>query len=326
LARRLLDGWPAESPLASLAWAVAIATLYILIPWESMSGRPKFADLDNYLDAIGLAVSIQDLDAGSGLKLLFAEPGWALIVLAIALFAQDPLQALLMISWLCAVAYLWFMHRRAGAALSLVVMFNPLMIDLVFSQVRSAFALALLLTSLGCRNRLLKSALVLYACTVHSVAIMLMGCYVLASVIEGSRMLRARMSKGLACICAALAMAWALSYGREVLLSAIGDRRAEYDVDSGSVLFVSFWMIWALGTTCARSRQFRAPWCWGDGIVVMLLSLAFFMSVFSSNGVRFVPLALPLLACTLNFARPTLKSAATAALIAYQAIQFAYWY
>lgn len=326
LTRRLLNGWPAGGALASFAWAVAIATLYILVPWESMSGRPKFADLDNYLDAIGLVTSVQNLEELSGLAWLFAEPGWTLILLPIGLFAQDPLQALLLISWLCAIAFLWFMHRRAGAALSLIVMFNPLVIDLVFSQVRSAFALALLLMSLGCRNRLFKSALILYACSVHSVSLILIGCYVVAVALERSRALRARLLKGIACIGVAVVLAWSLSYGREALFSAIGDRRAEYDVDSGSVLFVTFWMLWALAAIAARSVLFRAPWHWSDGMVVMLLSTAFFMTVFSTNGVRFVSLALPLLACSLNLARPALKEGAMALLIAYQAIQFAYWY
>ena len=121
-------------------------------------------------------------------------------------------------------------------------------------------------------------------------------------------------------------LAWLLSYGREALLSVIGDRRAEYDVDPGSVLFVTFWMLWALAAIAARNVLFRAPWHWSEGMVVMLLSTAFFMTEFSTNGVRFVSLALPLLACSLNLARPALKEGAMALLIAYQAIQFAYWY
>ena len=315
-----------DGALVSFTWAVAIATLYILVPWESMSGRPKFADLDNYLDAIQLVTTVQELGELSGLAWLFAEPGWALILLPIALFAQDPLEALLLISWLCAIAFLWFMHRRAGAVLSLIVMFNPLVIDLVFSQVRSAFALALLLMSLGCRNRLIKSALILYACSVHSVSLILIGSYLVAVALESSRALRANLLKDIACIGVAVLLAWFLSYGREALFSAIGDRRAVYDVDSGSVLFVSFWMLWALATIAARNVLFRAPWHWSGGIVVMLLSTAFFMTLFSTNGVRFVALGLPLLACSLNLARSALKKGAAILLIAYQAIQFAYWY
>jgi hypothetical protein len=326
LTRRLLNGWPADGALTSLAWAVAIATLYILVPWESMSGRPKFADLDNYLDAIGLVTSVQVLDELSGLAWLFAEPGWTFIQLLIALFAQDPVQALLALSWLCAIAFLWFMHRRAGAALSLIVMFNPLVIDLVFSQVRSAFALALLFLSLGCRNRLMKLALVVYACTVHSVSLILIGCYVVAVALERSSALRTRLLKGIACIGVAVVLAWTLSYGRDALFSAIGDRRAEYDVDSGSVLFVSFWMLWAMAAIAARKVLFCASWHWSDGLVIMLLSTAFFMTLFNTNGLRFVSLTLPLLACNLNLARPALKMGATAFLIAHQAVQFMYWY
>lgn len=326
LTQRLLSDWPAEQPWRSLIWSVAIATLYILIPWESMSGRPKFADLDNYLDAIGLVASVQGFQSGSGLAWLFAEPGWTLVLLPIALFADDPQRALLGISWLCAIAFLWFMHRRAGAALSLIVMFNPLVIDLLFSQVRSASAMALLLIALGSRSRLLKSVLIVYACTVHSVILILLGCYVVAVILERSTSLRGRFIRGAICIGIALILAWTLSYGREALFLAIGDRRAEYDVDPGSVLFVSFWMCWALAATSTHSRMYRAPWHWSEGFVVMLLSLAFFMAVFSTNGVRFVSLALPLLACSLNLVRPTLRTVAATALLGYQAIQFSYWY
>lgn len=312
--------------MTSFVWAVAVATLYILIPWESMSTRPKFADIDNYLAMIRLVASEQLSEVENIFSWFFSEPGWTLILRPIALYADDPLQGLLLISWLSAIVFLWFMHRFAGSMLALIVIFNPLVIDLVFSQVRSASALALLLMSFGCRNRLLKLVVVLYACTVHSVSLILIGCYVVAVALECSSMLQTRIFKGIACIGVAVVLAWALSYGRESLFSAVGDRRAEYDVDPGSVLFVSFWMFWALTETVARSKLFRCPWHWSEGIVIMLFSLAFFMSAFSTNGIRFISLALPLLACTLSLARPALKFAGTTALIVHQTVQFVYWY
>ena len=317
---------PSMGLIFSLIWATTIATFYILIPWESMSGRPKFADLDNYVNAINLIASAQEIINSNGLVWLFSEPGWTLIMLLIGLFAQEPLEALQLISWLCAIAFLWFMHRRAGAALSLIIMFNPLVLDLVFSQVRSATALALLLIALVSTNRLIRLLLVIYACTVHSVSFILISLYFISVALEYSTTLRTRLYKGIFCIVISLILAWTLSYGREDLFTAIGDRRADYDIDSGSVLFVSFWMFCAMAIIAARKFFFKDAWHWSEGTVVMLFSLAFFMTLFSTNGVRFISLGLPLFACVLNSARPSTKTVTTFLLISYQAIQFVYWY
>ena len=324
--RRLLNGWQNGSTWASLIWAGLIATIYIMVPWESMSGRPKFADLDNYLAAIELIASVPTPEGSSHVTWLLTEPGWSLLLLLIARFAEDPQQALLLISCMSATAFLWFMHRRAGAVLSLIIIFNPLVIDLLLSQVRSAFALGLLFTSLGCKNWIVKSTLALLACSVHSVSLVLLPCYFLGMWLQRSKVLQVRWLKGAICIGVALVLAWTLSYGREVLLSELGDRRAVYDVDPGSVMFVSFWMLWALAVIAVRSVFFRGLWHWSDSMVVILLSTAFFMTVFSTNGVRFVSLALPLVACNLNLIRGAPKMAGLVMLTTYQAIQFAYWY
>lgn len=304
--------------------AVLFSSLYILIPWESISVNPKFADLDNYLEAIERFSSAGHIETLGGLVWFLSEPGWRVVLAPIGLYFNDPLAGLLLVSWFCAFTVLRFIGRRAGFALSLIVIFNPLVIDLLFSQVRSAFALSLLLIAIDARSRVVRWSLVFYACTVHTVSLVLVGCYFIAVFLE--RREGYRVLNGLCCLAFAVVLALLLSYGREALLSALGDRRAEYDVELPSILFVLFWMCWAIVLTFSPSAVFRSSWQWSDGLVVILFSLAFFMALFSSNGIRFVSLALPLLACSLNLVKPAPKLLASTILVGYQFVQFVYWF
>ena len=134
----------------------------------------------------------------------------------------------------------------------LILLLNPLIIDLAYSQLRLALALSILLwiITLQIRKLYIVFPLLITATLVHTGMLIFMATHFLVA-ITGSDFTRFYWSarKRMAMlVCFGFTVGIMIGPLREILLSSIGDRRVEYHDMSSSLLYLSFWigLFWLL--------------------------------------------------------------------------------
>ena len=300
--------------------------LYVFIPWDSLSTGSRFADIDNYVASVEVLASKGDVgfsDLGF-VGIFFAEPAWQLILFFISAAFEDPRRGLLIISWFCIVVYAAHMIRSGLHWAVFLFLLNPLVVDLVMSQTRSALAVALLLIASKIEQRYFRLFLAALATAVHSVVLILLAGYWISKMIRGSTGLLSERQKGILAFVVALVFAFMLTSFRALILGSVGDRRAELDVRSGSILYLAFWMLIAIGLMIAGKRDSGRDG-WQKYFCILMLSLPFFMGIFSTQGVRFIALSFPILICVLYFQGSYARWPILGLVATYQLVQYIYW-
>lgn len=121
----------------------------------------------------------------------------------------------------------------------IIFIFNPLIVDYAFSQMRLALAIAILsFFWRGQRGRAV--TVIAYAvCTSIHTAVSLFAVMHFVS----NRFVAPKRTNLLVLCITGLLIAAAIGPLREAILGAIGDRRAEYSDMSSSMLYLSFWVV-----------------------------------------------------------------------------------
>ena len=133
----------------TLLLLVSIIFSYIfvfIIPWTNWV---YFIDIDFYMDrvavlfAYGLAGdTTKDF---TGIYFLFSEALWYFILIQLPFLFNDVQNGLSFISFISLLVYSFYTFRHANIFISFILLLNPIFIDLIMSQIRIAFAFAILL-------------------------------------------------------------------------------------------------------------------------------------------------------------------------------------
>lgn len=307
--------------------ALCFGLIFIYLPWEEISGTAKFADIDNYLISIHQSINDESSDNSnlSILQIILNEPLWGLLLVLIGNTFDDPATGLKIISFFCVSVYFLYIFSNVKHWYFFIFLFNPLIIDLIMSQTRSALAVSICFCALMLRVNWLKVLLIILAICTHSVTLILLSVYFFSHKLSKQFFFSHPKFNCFFAIFLGLLIAIGLSYGREFIFGAIGDRRAEYDVDSNSLLYISYWMILAVSLQYSiwnLTPQSR----WYSYFTTIIFSLAFFMTIFGANAIRFVPLAIPILLVSISNQQFLWRQILVTSLGLYQIIQFFYWW
>lgn len=184
---------------------------------------------------------------------------------------------------------------RTRSYFSFILLFNPIILDLLYSQLRSALALVILnLLYLTARRVNLWVLLgLVIACSIHTASIILIAGYILAQLLSSPESMFSRFSpaaKALAVVGAGLFVGILIGPLREAVLSAVGDRRAEYADLSSSFLYLSFWVA-LLGFMLINFRYTVNSL---EGCFSIFMLSILFVNVFSSAySIRLIALSMP---------------------------------
>jgi len=270
---------------------------------------------------MGYDTQVKDM---SLLTLVFSEPIWASMLVLIGIYFDEPYNGLLLISFFCIFIYTFFLSKKINIVFAFFFLLNPLLVDLVMGQVRSAFAMALFLVAVMEKRRIFSLFLLIVSSLIHSAIFLILAIYILAKIFERMHGRLDYKLIGLFMILLGLIVAILLSRGREVILGAVGDRRAEYDDPTNSVLYVSYWMLLAITLMFTKPCKGLKNY-WGDYISIVMLTIPFFMTLFSTNGVRFAALALPFVYYSIFRRATPIREVLIGSLFCYQIIQYIYW-
>ena len=280
--------------------ALIIGILLSLIPWPDivleLSGQPMW-DRNVYSKTI---------EAGTGLLSYFQydsivsfvthELLWALFIeflhrsdlvgyeLAFQAISTATISA-------CAIIV-----ARRNSLLLLILLLNPLIVDLAYSQLRLALALSILLwiVALQIRNFYVVFPLLLTATLIHTGMLIFLAAHFLARITGPSFSQRRWGTHRRMTLLIGFGFAVGIMVGplREMLLSAVGDRRAEYVDMSSSLLYLSFWigLFWLLVFDGKRTLE-----KYESRYSVAILGIVFINAFTGFYSIRFIAAVFPFL-------------------------------
>lgn len=201
------------------------------------------------------------------------------------------------------------MLYRRGGYFAILLMANPLIFDLAYSQLRSALAISFLyiIYLFRPKNNLVTIAVCLFAATIHTATLIFVGAYLLcmATADEGGRLSRwSRELRLLIVVAAGVLVGLAIGPLRESLLTLVGDRRAEYQDLSSSVFYLSFWVI-LFGIFLLNYREvFRSI----EGRIAILILSVVSVNIFTAGySLRFLAIAYPFVMSAILMSRPSVR-------------------
>jgi hypothetical protein len=306
--------------------ALLFSGIFIFSP-GSQSVLEKNPDVENYLRRIDNILHNRDtiVDDEDLLEYLSHEPIWGHIQELIGEFFYDPIDGLQLISFFSIFIYSFFLFRRINLLLASTFLFNPMVVDLVMAQVRSAFAVALLLIALMIKNRLFGLIMLIMVSMIHSVVFIIFIVYTLANYLESNENRFSHKQLGLAALFFAIIISVVFGAGREEVLGAVGDRRADIEESTSSISYLSYWMLLAVVMPFIPRHNNKFKEYWIEYYSIIMLALPFLMAIFGANGARFIPLSFPIFLYSLSIYTTQTKKLLITSLFIYQLIQYFYW-
>jgi hypothetical protein len=303
--------------------AVIYAGIYVfLIPWVDILGK-EFADTANYIFRIGYLKEGGTEAQLTGIKWLLDEPVWRLIVLTIGITFDDYRLALYFISFIAMVFYGSFFFRRVEFYVVMILLLNPMSINLFIEQVRITLAFGLLLFAYDISSKHLKVFVALIAFFIHaSMPIFIAVYYILY---HANQKVEARKYY-LITLGIALGMALFMKFGLDAILTIMGDRHAGYgDISAGSSLAYS--MIWfMIAMIISVFATFENE---NDrviaGYAIVFMSFFFFGSILGVFAQRYVAVIMPIIIIAVGYLPRHLKQGTYVFLFAYNMLMFKYW-
>jgi len=314
-----------------LSFLYAIVFVYV-IPWIEIYGS-ELTDVYFYINRILYLKGGGDEGIYTGIAWLFTEPLWKEIILFIGNSIdgnsfEDIRPAIYLMSFIIMFFYASFLIRRVEFYVAMVLLINPMVVDLVMSQMRIAFAFIFVFIAYGLyeqnNNRKVVPILLLaIAFFIHMSMVVFYGFYYflywLNKRVEDKKYY-------LIAIFAALFVALFMKYGSNLILMAIGDRHANYDkiIDSSPLTYTFAWVV--IGFILATFAEFQDP----KNRVVVGYSIAimfffFFSSILGAYAVRYVTVSFPFILISIGYLPKHFKQGTYLFLFLYNIFTFKYW-
>ncbi len=302
----------------SLFYAILIT---YIVPWDIIY-HGDFIDITNYLNRIEYLHEGGNEGVHTGISWLLNEPVWKYVIIGIGLVFDDYRLALYLISILIVFLYALFLFKRVDYYIGMIFLFNPMFIDLVMAQIRSAFAFALLLLAYDLRSQKWKIIVAITSFLIHTSMPLFIIIYFL---LQKLNHMVASKKYYLITIFAAFFIALFIRYGVDILLTFLGDRRAGYDdiIEGASLSYSIVWftigLIVATFATFENEKQRIIA-----GYAITMTSFFFFSSLMGNFAQRFVALTMPLIIISVGYLPKHYKQGTYVLFFLYILLMFKY--
>lgn len=306
-------------------FAVVYALFFVFfIPWRDILGR-EFWDINNYLFRIAYLHRDGQEAVFFGVQWLLDEPLWKGIILAIGYLFEQPHYrfALYGVSFIALTLYGSFFFRRIEPYIIMILLINPLTVNLFIEQIRSALAFSLLLVAYDLSSRRGAIFLMVVASLIHAAMPIFIGIYFILHYVN--QMVEERKLY-LAILGVSFLMAFFMTYGLDAILEFLGDRHAGYneDISGSSFAFSIFWFLVALVLSIVsdfHNEEQRII----IGYSILILSFFFFSSLLGGFAQRHLSLSLAMIIIAISYLPKHFKQGTYVALFAYSLLMFKYW-
>lgn len=311
-------------PVLAIIGAVCFSLFAVAIPWEKISAS-GFVDIENYEVRLALLRSSWDgliYDFESYISLFTSELTWLAILRGTVALDIATETMLVTVATLGALTFGYFGSRHAGLLVTLALLTNPAIIDLINSQVRSVLAMSLFYLALMLTHSpRFHYAMLIFAATIHTsmllVLILYAGSRFFAKINLRPQQLQVILIAGI--ILVSLVM---IGFGSSVLAS-VGDRRSFDAGGSKSLLFMGPWMLVFLVHLLKTPSEGMKRW---EGLfATMVLGLVCLVELVGVSLFRLIPMSLPLILVALTLLRPLPYLLTVGGLLMNNALYFLLW-
>lgn len=235
-------------------YAFFYSIFFAFFPWEGISPLDEFVDKANYIKSLNYfdgGYNLYIFDDLSFLSWITDELTWSYLLYYISKSSNDYDFSLSLMSFVIVfISFLFILKKSSNVNFTVIFLIsifflNPLYVDFVISQIRSAFALTVFLAIVMMYDNFKKNAfllLLLIVPTIHTAGIFLVIPYLVYLFMIPGNTNKSGFYRCISYIIG-LATGFFMTFGWEMILSYFGDRRAEYSDISSSFVFMSFWML-----------------------------------------------------------------------------------
>lgn len=304
-------------------WAFFYATVYVfLIPWVDILGR-EFADTANYIFRITYMKEGGKEAELSIMQMILDEPVWRGIVFLLGITFEDYRFALYVISFIAMVLYGSFFFRRVEFYVIIILLLNPMSVNLFIEQVRISLAFGLLLVAYDIKSKQIQAFMALMAFFIHASMPIFIGVYFILNYYN--KKVEARKYYLIA-LGVALGMALFMKFGLDAVLTAVGDRHAGYgEISAGSSIAYSIsWFMIALSISIFANFEHEKERVIA-GYAIVFMTFFFFGSILGVYAQRYVAVIMPIIIIAIGYLPPHIKQGTYLFMFAYNLFMFKYW-
>ena len=314
----------------SLVLALCLSLLYVYFPWDDFSAA-GFPDRESYLQGIDVLMASGarpfDFTGTDLITVLTNEFLWRQVLVILGTYFQNPLEGFLIVCVITCTLLMYHVIRRAGLGYALLTLSCPLTIDLVMSQTRSALAVACFMFALEARGRTLRYVLLFGAFFIHTFGAILFLLFHFDALVLAWRRLSSRQ-KIVAVMAAGLAASVTMAFLSEIILLAVGDRRAaQMALLPSTITFAIWWLI--LTAMFAAFARLRTQPARGHFVLtaVFMQSVFVFSTFLATGALRFLSLALPASSIAIQtFPSRSMRIGAAAGTLVFNIVYFAFYW
>lgn len=181
---------------------------------------------------------------------------------------------------------------RKKSYLTLIILFNPIIVDLVLSQFRICLALTIMLIAYLARNlKIISFVLLIAACLIHSSSFIFIFIAIAIFFTDNKR----KDVQTIILILLGMMLSILLGSFLQDILHIFNDRRSGYDIDrvNSSLSYLSFWILNLLILT-HQAFKFKLS-TFEQKYSLTILAMVTFNAIFGGYSTRFIAVTFPLI-------------------------------
>lgn len=310
-----------------IALAYSIIFVYF-IPWTELKGT-EFTDVINYTDRMIYLINGGREREFHGISILFSEVLWKYLIIYLATIFKDPYTGIYLISVTSLFIYTFLVLKKTNNYFLLILLFNPIFIQLIMDQVRIAFAFALFLLGyellVNNKLKILAFTIIIITPLIHTAMLIIIAvfCYIYFF----NNYFKNIKLYYLWAIITALILSLFLKFGADILLTSVGDKRANYAqiIDANSIKYSLFWFIISIyifiSSTTIKKEE--------NNIIIfslIMMCIFFFSSMMNAYGQRYVAISIPLIVISISYLPKNKQFYGFFMIFVYMLLQFYYWF
>jgi preprotein translocase subunit YajC len=303
--------------------ALLFSTVYVSVPWEDLAGK-EFKDRQNYIDYLEYGQSVLTyLQFENIVDYVTAEWLWHYMLDELVRSGQmTPDQFFLVISFSLVFLYSLIVLGNASP-LYLFLLFNPLVVDFGFTQLRHALAMVFIAMSIFTRATAFRIILLSLSALVHTSSVLFVGIFYASKYLVNSY----RRSKDVLALRAkivtlGLGLSVVLGPAMSAVLSLVGDRRAVERDLSSTITYLSIWILVSV------FMLFRIQRTKLDELTIftlILITTVAFNALTGGYSLRVLSVVFPFYLVTLANSAVHVRLPILVAFAGYSFLQWLYW-
>lgn len=320
----IFDAHSFSQTIKALFVSLLFAMCFALMPWQDIQGG-AFVDRQVYFDIFSSEPStVIPFEWSTLIPFILNEQLWSNAVRWLNTSMSISLTLIFSaITFMVVFSYSYFVASRVGT-IAVLLLLNPLLVDLAYSQLRISLAMVFLLSAYNIKNALIAGSLIIVACFIHTASLLFvfMAGLIFYCIRLTGRYDLGRVGSYLSFVGIGFLIAVIVGPLRIWILEYFGDRRVSYDALPTSWVYASIWVFILFLASIQHSSFFRDR---ANTIAITFLSVYTFCTLFSVYSSRFLAAALPFFVVALCRFGTTERVLIILLFAAYSVVQWVYW-